>query len=69
MSNILTPKNEVAVGSNIASSGRDVVSVVAGSEREEQTGFVTLSVHASSRNKATLHFLNLTDESQRIQSC
>ena len=61
--NIVTPKIELAIRSINASSGRDVTSVSATSERRERVG-VNASFENASRNKDTLDVSNVKDETR-----
>ena len=58
--NIVAPKNELAIRSINASSGRDATSTSANSERRELVGISTSSENASGNNN-TLHALNVND--------
>ena len=59
--NIFTPKIELAIRSINASSGRDVTSVSANSERREHVG-INASFENASRNDDTLSVSNVNDE-------
>ena len=59
--NIIAPKNELAIRSINASSGRDVTVVTANSERGEHAGINAFSEKASGNNNI-LHVLNVNDE-------
>ena len=59
--NIVAPKIELAIKSINASSGRDVTSVSANSERKERVGLNT-SFENASRNNDTLDVSNVNDE-------
>ena len=61
--NIVAPKIELAIRSINASSGRDVISVTANSERGERVGF-SASFENASENKNTLRVLNVNDETR-----
>ena len=61
--NIVAPKIELAIRSINASSGRDVTSVTANSERGEHVGINTSFENASGNNN-TLHVLNVNDETR-----
>ena len=61
--NIIMPKIELAVSSVNASSGRDVTSVVANSERGEHVGIDTSFENASGNNN-TLRASILNDETR-----
>ena len=61
--NIVAPKIELAISSINASSGRDVTSVTANSEREEHVGINTPFENASG-NDNTLHVSNGNDETR-----
>ena len=60
MNDITTPTIELAVKSMNASSRRDIASVMANSEREEQPGVITTFEKASERNDIFYDFI-LTD--------
>ena len=62
--NIVAPKIELAIRSINASSGRDMTSVTASSERAEHVGMNT-SFENASGNTNTLHVSNLNDETRR----
>ena len=59
--NIFAPKIELAISSINASSGRDVTSVTAISERGEHVG-INVSFENASGNKNLLHVSNVNDE-------
>ena len=59
--NIVNPKLEIEIRSINASSGRDVTSVTANSERGEHVG-VNASFENSSGNNNILHVSNVNDE-------
>ena len=61
--NIVAPKIELAIRSINASSGRDVTSVTANSERGEHVGINTFFENASGNNN-TLHVSNVNDETR-----
>ena len=61
--NIVTPKIELAIRSINASSGRDVTSVFANSERRERVG-INASFENASRNNDTLDVSNVKDETR-----
>ena len=61
--NIVAPKIELAIRSINASSGRDVTSVTANSERGEHVG-INASFEKSSGNNNTLGVLNVNDETR-----
>ena len=61
--NIVSPKIELAIRSINASSGRDVTSVSANSERREQVGINTSFENASGNNN-TLGVSNVNDETR-----
>ena len=61
--NIVTPKIELAIRSINASSGRDVTSVSANSERRERVG-INASFENASRNDDTLDVSNVNDETR-----
>ena len=61
--NIVAPKNELAIRSINASSGRDATSVSANSERRERVG-VNASLENTSRNNDTLDVSNVNDETR-----
>ena len=61
--NIIAPKIELAIRSINASSGRDMTSVTANSEREEHVG-INASFENASGNNNTLHVSNVNDESR-----
>ena len=61
--NIVAPKIELAVRSNNASSGRDVTSVSANSERREHVGINT-SFESASENNNTVGVSNVIDETR-----
>ena len=61
--NIIAPKIELAIRSINASSGRDVTSVTANSEREEHVG-INASFENASGNNNILHVSNVNDETR-----
>ena len=61
--NIVAPKIELAIRSINASSGRDVTSVSANSERKERVG-LSASFENASRNNDTLDVSNVNDETR-----
>ena len=61
--NIITPKIGLAIRSINASSGRDVTSVSAHSERGEHTG-INASLENASENNDTLGVTNINDETR-----
>ena len=61
--NIVAPKIELAIRSINASSGRDVTSVIANSERGERAGINT-SFENASENNNTLHVPSVSDETR-----
>ena len=61
--NIVTPKIELAIRSINASSGRDVTSMSANSERREHVG-INASFENASRNDDTLGVSNVKDETR-----
>ena len=61
--NIVAPKIELAIRSINASSGRDVTSVSANSERKERVG-LNASFENASRNNDTLDVSNVNDETR-----
>ena len=61
--NIVAPKIELAIRSINASSGRDVTSVSANSERREHVG-INASFENASENNNTLGVTNINDESR-----
>ena len=61
--NIVTPKIELAIRSINASSGRDVTSVSANSERRERVG-INSSFENASRNNDTLDVSNVNNETR-----
>ena len=61
--NIVAPKIELAIRSINASSGRDVTSVTANSERGERVG-INASSENTSENNNTLHVPNVSDETR-----
>ena len=61
--NIIVPKIELAIRSVNASSGRDVTSVTANSEREERVG-INASFENASENNNTLRVPNVSDETR-----
>ena len=62
--NIVAPKIELAIRSINASSGRDVTSVSANSERREHVG-INASFENASENNNTLGVTNINDEPRR----
>ena len=62
--NIVAPKIELAIRSLNASSGRDVTSVSANSERKEHTGIIA-SFENASENNNTLSVTNVNDETRQ----
>ena len=62
--NIVGPKIELAIRSINASSGRDVASMSANSERREHTG-VNASFENASENNNTIGVTNLNDDARR----
>ena len=60
---IVAPKIELAIRSLNASSGRDVTSVSANSERREQTG-INASFENASENNNTIGVTNINDEAR-----
>ena len=62
--NIVAPKIQLTIRSINASSGRDVTSVTAISERGEHVG-INASFENTSRNNNTLHVLNINDETRQ----
>ena len=62
--NIVAPKIELAIRSINASSGRDVTSVCANSERREHMG-INASFENASGNNNTLGVINIKDEPRR----
>ena len=62
--NIVTPKIELAIRSINASSGGDVTSVCANSERRERTGINT-SYENASENNNTIGVIKINDETRR----
>ena len=62
--NIVTPKIELAIRSTNASSGRDVTSVSAISERREYVG-INASFENASTNDDTLGVSNVNDETRQ----
>ena len=60
---IVAPKIELAIRSVNASSGRDVTSVSANSERKERVG-LNASFENASRNNDTLDLSNVNDETR-----
>ena len=65
--NIVTPKIELAIRSINASSGRDVTSVSANSERRERVG-INASFENASRSNDTLDVSNVNDETRHNMS-
>ena len=61
--NIIAPKIELAIRSINASSGRDVTSVTANSERGERVG-INASFENASENNNTLRVPNVSDETR-----
>ena len=61
--NIVAPKIELAIRSITASSGRDVTSVTANSERGEHVGINAYLENASGNNNI-LHVSNVNDETR-----
>ena len=61
--NIVAPKIELAIRSINASSGRDVTSVTANSERGEHVG-INASFESASGNNNILHVSNANDETR-----
>ena len=61
--NIVAPKIELAIRSKNASSGRDVTSVIANSERGERVG-INASFENASENNNTLHVPSVSDETR-----
>ena len=61
--NIVVPKIDLAIGSIKASSGRDVTSVNANSERGERVG-INASFENASGNNNLLHVSNVNDETR-----
>ena len=61
--NIIAPKNELAIRSINASSGRDVTGVTANSERGEHVG-INASFENASGNNNILHVLNVNHETR-----
>ena len=61
--NIIVPKIELAIRSVNASSGRDVTSVTANSERGERVG-INASFENASENNNTLRVPNVSDETR-----
>ena len=61
--NIVAPKIELAIRSINASSGRDVTSVIANSERGERVG-INASIKNASENNNTLHVPSVSDETR-----
>ena len=62
--NIVGPKIELAIRSINASSGRDVASMFANSERKEHTG-IDASFENASENNNTIGVTNINDEARR----
>ena len=62
--NIVAPKIELAIRSINASSGRDVTSVAANSERGERVG-INASLENASENNNTLRVSNVNDETRQ----
>ena len=62
--NIVAPKIELAIRSINASSGRDVTSVTANSERGERVG-INASFENASENDNTLRVSNVNDETRQ----
>ena len=61
--NIVAPKIELAIRSINASSGRDVTSLIANSERGERVG-INASFENASENNNTLHVPSVSDENR-----
>ena len=61
--NIVAPKIELAIRSINASSGRDVTSMSANSDRREQVG-INVSFESASENNNTLGVSNVNDETR-----
>ena len=61
--NIVAPEIELAIRSINSSSGRDVTSVSANSERREHVG-INASLENASRNNDTLDVSNVNDETR-----
>ena len=61
---IVVPKNELAIRSTNASSGRDVTSVTANSERGDRVG-INASFENASENNNTQCISNVTDETRQ----
>ena len=62
--NIVAPKNELAIRSINASSGPDVSSVIANSERGERAG-INASFENASENNNILRVSNVNDETRQ----
>ena len=62
--NIVAPKIELAIRSINASSGRDVASGCANSERRERTG-INISFENASENNNTIGVTSINDEARR----
>ena len=62
--NIVAPKIDIAIRSINASSGRDVTSVTANSEREERAG-INASFQNASENNDILRVSNVNDETRQ----
>ena len=62
--NIVAPKNELAIRSINASSGRDAASVTANSERGERAG-VNVPFENASENDNIQHVSNVNDETRQ----
>ena len=62
--NIIAPKIELAIRSINASTGRDVTSVTANSERGEHV-WINASFENASRNNNILHVSNVNDETRQ----
>ena len=63
INNIIAPKNELAIRSVNASSGRDVTSVTANSERRERVG-INASFENASGDNNILHVSNVNDDTR-----
>ena len=63
--NIVAPKIDLAIRSINASSGRDVTSVCANSERRERMG-IKISFENASENNNTIGVSTINDEARRI---
>ena len=64
--NIVAPKFKLAIRSINASSGRDVTSVTANSERGKHVG-INASFENAPGNNNTLHVSNVNDETMRLE--